>query len=164
MSKPLKIGIPYHPQHIVLTSSLRLRFSNLALRKGYNQVRIVEGDEAKMTLVTMCRIFEFLVIPFGLYNTLTTICILLNDIFTLFLNKLEVYLDDMVVFSENLEDHIFTSMDFSRWCGKAKFTWKYYVCLWVDWNLILRPLDRPWVHFHRSCKDQDHWMLRGRVS
>jgi hypothetical protein len=51
-------------------------------------------------------IFEFLVMPFGLCNALATFCTLMNDVFKPFLDKsMVVYLDDIVVFNENMEDH-----------------------------------------------------------
>jgi hypothetical protein len=66
----------------------------------------VEGDEAKTTMVTRYGSFEFLVMPFGLCNAPTTFCTLMNDVFKPFLDKsVVVYLDDIVVFSENMEDH-----------------------------------------------------------
>ena len=50
--------------------------------------------------------FEFIVIPFFLCNSLATICTLMNDVFRLFLDKTMVaYLDDIVVFIKNMEDH-----------------------------------------------------------
>jgi hypothetical protein len=56
--------------------------------------------------VTRYGSFEFLVMPFGLCNAPTTFCTLMNDVFRPFLDKsVVVYLDDIVVFSENMEDH-----------------------------------------------------------
>ena len=50
--------------------------------------------------------FEFLVMSFGLCNTPTKFCMLINEVFRLFLEKLVVvYLDDIVVFNDSIEDH-----------------------------------------------------------
>ena len=51
-------------------------------------------------------IFEFLVMPFGFHNTPATFCTLMNEVLQLFLDKsVMVYLDDIVVYSEMMEDH-----------------------------------------------------------
>ncbi|GAA0145154.1 hypothetical protein LIER_05409 [Lithospermum erythrorhizon] len=77
------------------------------LRSGYWQVHIAEGDEAKTTCVTKYGSFEFLVMPFGLTNAPTTFCTLMNKIFHPFLDEfIVVYLDDIVVYSETLEEHV----------------------------------------------------------
>lgn len=73
-------------------------FSKLDFRQGYHQVRIAEGDEAKITYVMRYGSFEFLIIPFGLCNAPDTFCILMNNVFNLFL-------DNIMVFNENMEDH-----------------------------------------------------------
>jgi hypothetical protein len=100
-------------------------FSKLDLSQGYYQVRIVQGDEPKTTYVTRYGNFEFLVMPFGLCNDLTTFFTLMKDVFKPFLAMLVVfYLDDIVVFSENMEEHkrrleaIFEALRKKQWYSK----------------------------------------------
>lgn len=82
-------------------------FTKLDLRSGYWQVRIAEGDESKTTCVTRYGSYEFLVMPFGLTNAPATFCHLMNNVFHEYLvDFVVVYLDDVVVYSRSLEDHI----------------------------------------------------------
>jgi len=81
-------------------------FSKLDLRHGYYQVQIAEGDEKKTAIVTRYGSFEFLVMPFGLCNAPTMFFTLMNDVLQPYLDSfVVVYLDDIVVFSDNMEDH-----------------------------------------------------------
>lgn len=82
-------------------------FTKLDLRSGYWQVRIAEGDEGKTTCVTRYGSYEFLVMPFGLTNAPATFCNLMNDVFYEYIDRfVVVYLDDIVVYSNNLDDHL----------------------------------------------------------
>ena len=70
-------------------------------------MRIAEGDEPKTTCVTRYGSYDFLVMPFGLTNAPATLCTLMNKIFHPFLDKfVVVYLDDIVIYSNTLEEHI----------------------------------------------------------
>ena len=82
-------------------------FTKLDLRSWYWQVRITEGDEAKIACVTQYRSNKFLVMPFGITNVLATFCNLMNNVLYEYLDHfVVVYLDNIVVYSESLPDHL----------------------------------------------------------
>ena len=82
-------------------------FTKMDLRSGYYQVRIAEGDEPKTACVTRYGSYEFLVMPFGLTNAPATFCTLMNDLFKEYLDDfIVIYLDDIVVYSRTLEEHV----------------------------------------------------------
>lgn len=83
-----------------------LSFTKMDLQKGYYQVRIAEGDEPKTACITRYGSFEWTVMPFGLTNAPATFCTLMNKIFQPHLDKfVVVYLDDIVVYNNTLEEH-----------------------------------------------------------
>ncbi|KAL0354964.1 UNVERIFIED_CONTAM: RNA-directed DNA polymerase [Sesamum radiatum] len=82
-------------------------YTKINLRSGYWQVRVARGDEPKTTCVTWYGSFEFLVMSFGLTNTPAIFCNLINDVLYEFLDWFVVVcLDDIVVYSESLIDHV----------------------------------------------------------
>ena len=69
-------------------------------------MRIAEGDEWKMAFRTHYGMFKYLVMPFGLTNTPATFQHLMNDIFHDLVDiYVVVYLDDILIYLDNLEQH-----------------------------------------------------------
>ena len=82
-------------------------FSTLDLFSGYWQIEIEEADKHKTVVICEYGQYEFNRMPFGLTNAPGTFQRLMNKIMkpVLYESAL-VYLDDIIVFSKTLEDHI----------------------------------------------------------
>ena len=82
-------------------------FTKLDVRWGFNNVQIKEGDEWKATFQTNCGLFEPLVMFFGLTNSPATFQTMMDDIFEDLISEgvVVVYLDDILIFTETLEEH-----------------------------------------------------------
>ena len=81
-------------------------YTKIDLRVGYNNVRIAEGHEWKTAFRTRYGSYEYLVMPFGLTNAPATFQSFMNDIFHSLLDVcVIVYLDDILIYSDDLESH-----------------------------------------------------------
>ena len=70
-------------------------------------MRVAHKDITKTTYVSQYGAFEFLMMPFGLINAPATFCTLMNQDFYDYLDKFVfIYLDDIIVYSSLLEDHL----------------------------------------------------------
>ena len=82
-------------------------FSTLDLFSGYWQIEIEEKDKNKTAFICEYGQFEFNRMPFGLTNAPATFQRLMNRIMRPVLYKSTlVYLDDIIVFSKSIDDHI----------------------------------------------------------
>lgn len=82
-------------------------FSSLDLMSGYLQVGMAEADQAKTAFTTPLGLFEYTRMPFGLMNAPATFQRLMNTVFgDLNLSEVLIYLDDIIIFSETIDEHI----------------------------------------------------------
>ncbi|CAI6339108.1 unnamed protein product [Periconia digitata] len=73
---------------------------------AFNTIRIREGDEYKTAFLTRFGLFEYVVMPFGLCNAPATFQRYINDILHDILDDFcTAYIDDILIYSENEEDH-----------------------------------------------------------
>ncbi|KAF8750875.1 hypothetical protein RHS01_08951 [Rhizoctonia solani] len=81
-------------------------FTKLDLQWGYNNVRIKEGDEWKTAFRTKYGLFEYLVMPFGLTNAPAAFQHFMNNLFRDLIDvTVVIYLDNILIFSEDPKDH-----------------------------------------------------------
>ena len=86
-------------------------FSTLDLSSGYWQVRMSEASREKTAFITQQVLFEFRVMPFGLMNAPAIFQRLMQQVISS-VNPMEgpnfvsVYIDDLLVYSQTLEEHL----------------------------------------------------------
>ena len=82
-------------------------FSTMDLASGYHQVPVTDQDKKKTAFCTLFSLFELNRIPFGLCNAPSTFQRLMERMFRdQRCRSLLIYLDDIVVFSSTVEEHI----------------------------------------------------------
>ena len=80
-------------------------FSKIDLRSGYHHIALGKDSRAKTAFVTPFGKYEFLLFPFGLAQAPAYFQLLMNKVLE-GLSYAMTYLDDIIIFSKNEEDHL----------------------------------------------------------
>src|SRR5258705_127662 len=81
-------------------------YSKIDLKHAYHLVRIAEGDEPKTAFHTHYGSYEWRVMPFGLSNAPAAFQRFINEVLRDLMDVCMVgYLDDILIYSDSLEDH-----------------------------------------------------------
>lgn len=82
-------------------------FTKLDIVAAFNKLRMDPGSEDYTTFKTRFGTFKYLVMPFGLCNGPASWQNYMNDLLFEYLDKFcSVYLDDILIYSDTLEEHI----------------------------------------------------------
>jgi hypothetical protein len=80
-------------------------FSKIDLRSGYHQMKIRPSDIPMTTFSTRYRLYEFIIMSFGLTNALAYFINLMNKVFMEYIKFVVVSIDDILIYSKNDGDH-----------------------------------------------------------
>lgn len=82
-------------------------YSKLDICWGYNNTHMKEGDKEKAAFITNCGLYEPIVMFFELTNSPATFQWMMNDLFQYLIlhGQVMVYLDNIVIFMDSLEEH-----------------------------------------------------------
>ena len=85
-------------------------FLLMDVNTGYNNVLMDEKSRKLVAIVTNLGMYEPLVMFFGLTNSLATFQTMMNALFKdlIYARKVAIYMDDILVFSKTMEEHIKT--------------------------------------------------------
>jgi len=104
VTRPEEAGVP-HAQTLFDKLQGKKYFTKIDLRTGFYQILIAEEDRHKTAFLTSQGLFEYNVLPMGLRNSPAVFMRLMNDTFRDCAGYVMVFLDDIVVYSDSLEDH-----------------------------------------------------------
>jgi hypothetical protein len=81
-------------------------FSKVDLHLGYHQIKICPEDVPKTAFSTRYRLYEYLIMLFGLTNAPAHFMYLMNSVFMSELDKfVVVFIDDILIYSKSEEEH-----------------------------------------------------------
>lgn len=112
-------------------------FTLLDLKSGFHQVKVAESSRKYTSFVTPSGQYEYLKMPFGLKNAPAVFQKFINRILADFIAKKEivVYMDDILVASTNLDDHMKLLSDVLSCIAKNGLKLQLSKCLFVHETL-----------------------------
>ena len=80
-------------------------YSKFDMKSGFWQVQISEDDKYKTAFTTHFGYYVWNVMPFGLKNAPSVFQNIMNDIFNPFSHFTIVYIDDVLIYSNSIDEH-----------------------------------------------------------
>jgi hypothetical protein len=79
----------------------------LDLKDGFTLLKIAQGDEWKMAFRTRNELYQYNIMPFGLYNVPSSFQAMINDVLHDLLDQgMIAYITDILICSENMRHHV----------------------------------------------------------
>ena len=80
-------------------------FSKFDMKSGFWQIQIAEKDRYKTAFTVPFGQYEWNVMPFGLKNAPSEFQCIMNEIFNPYTEFSIVYIDDVLIYSDNVDQH-----------------------------------------------------------
>ena len=84
---------------------MQKKFSKFDMKSGFWQIQIDEKDKYQTAFTVPFGYYEWNVMPFGLKNASSEFQNIMNDIFTPYTSFSIVYIDDVLIFSNLIDQH-----------------------------------------------------------